>query len=225
MSDLVDFPSELRFLICAHIYAAGLPPKVPSLDPLYTLSAGAPTSQPSSYPPTCWTEPISRATLASLALADRAWSNAARPWLWRKVEVRLPHSWLALVHEVAGDFDESDPDAAARQIDSSIQEAAEAAIRVQAQAQAREGILDAAAMKRMREAIFETIAAGPDSAIPIDLLSPPASREPSRLRRGTSKSPARWKLMRSISDAVQSLVGDGTTYSECMPCLLREACC
>jgi hypothetical protein len=49
---------------------------------------------------------------------------------------------------------------------------------------------------------------GPDSSIPPELLSPPASRDPSPRRlRQKSKSPARWELMRSISDAVQDLMG------------------
>jgi len=47
-----------------------------------------------------------------------------------------------------------------------------------------------------------------DGSIPPELLSPPASRDPSPRRvRQKSKSPARWKLMRSISDAVQDLMG------------------
>ncbi|KAI0036135.1 hypothetical protein K488DRAFT_41797 [Vararia minispora EC-137] len=201
MSVLIDFPSELRFLICAHVYAAGLPPKVPTLDPLYVHPAGPPTSQPASYPPTSWTEPVSRATLLSLAVADHAWSNAARPWLWRRVEVRLPRSWLALVHEVVG------ADVAA-QLDSSLDSAAQAAV------QATKGVLDNATMSKMRAAIIENIANGPDCGIPVELLSPPASREPSRRRQASkSKSPTRWTLMRSISDAVQSLLGDGATYT------------
>ncbi|KAG2367038.1 hypothetical protein BDR07DRAFT_1394674 [Suillus spraguei] len=48
---------------------------------------------------------------------------------------------------------------------------------------------------------------GPDGSIPPELLSPPASRDPSPRRlRPKSKSPARWKIMRTISDAVQNVM-------------------
>jgi hypothetical protein len=48
---------------------------------------------------------------------------------------------------------------------------------------------------------------GPDSPIPQELLSPPASRDPSPRRlRAKSQSPARWKIMRSISKAVQNVM-------------------
>ena len=65
--------------------------------------------------------------------------------------------------------------------------------------------LDQDAAMKLKESILESLS-GPDSSIPPELLSPPASRDPSP-RRAKSKSPARWKLMRSISDAVQDLMG------------------
>ncbi|KAF7796627.1 hypothetical protein EIP86_007809 [Pleurotus ostreatoroseus] len=47
----------------------------------------------------------------------------------------------------------------------------------------------------------------PDSSIPPELLSPPATRDPSPRRiRAKSKSPARWKLMRTISNAMQDVM-------------------
>src|SRR6266849_9238405 len=33
---------------------------------------------------------MARKTLANLTLMNRAWSEAARPWPWRKFELRLP---------------------------------------------------------------------------------------------------------------------------------------
>ncbi|VDC02700.1 unnamed protein product [Peniophora sp. CBMAI 1063] len=204
MPHIDDVPSELRILVCAHIYAAGLPPLYPSLDPTYTLPAGAPTSQPTSYPPSTWTEPVARTTLANLSLVNKAWCSAARPWLWRKIEVRLPRSWLALVDEVVGDVNAADPEDAARHIDSTVQEAAEAVV------QRKDGCRDENATRQIKEAILESMASGPDITIPIELLSPPASREPSRDRprqvRQNSRSPARWTLMRSITNALQSLL-------------------
>jgi len=47
----------------------------------------------------------------------------------------------------------------------------------------------------------------PDPAISLDLLSPIPSRDPSPRRlRPKSKSPARWKILRSINDAIQDVV-------------------
>jgi hypothetical protein len=46
-----------------------------------------------------------------------------------------------------------------------------------------------------------------DGPIPLELLTPPPSRDPSPRRlRAKSKSPARWKIMRTISDAVRSVI-------------------
>ncbi|KAG5641243.1 hypothetical protein DXG03_005676, partial [Asterophora parasitica] len=59
---------------------------------------------------------------------------------------------------------------------------------------------------RLEESILETFG-GPDLSIAPELLSPATSRDPSPRRlRPKSKSPARWKLMRSISDAIQNVL-------------------
>jgi len=59
---------------------------------------------------------------------------------------------------------------------------------------------------RLEKSILETFG-GPDSSIVPELLSPVISRDPSPRRiRPKSKSPARWKLMRSISDAIQNVL-------------------
>lgn len=203
----MEYPPELLSLICAHVYEFAIPSSVSSLDPLYLLEAGVPTGSPSSYPPPNWQEPISRKTLASLMLVNHAWSEAARPWLWRKIEVRLPRGWLSLVEEISGgeDDDVTEEDTA-RAVDQTITQAAHAALA------ARTGdsmSLDVEAEKKLKESILQELG-GPDSSIPPELLSPPASRDPSPRRlRQKSKSPARWKLMRSISDAVQDLMGRG----------------
>jgi hypothetical protein len=174
------------------------------LDPLCLLEAGMPTGLPSSYPPSSWSEPVARKTLANLTLVNRAWSEAARPWLWRKIEVRLPRGWLSLVEEISGgeDADAAEEDTA-RTVEKSITEAAHAAMA------AKTGLAapDAEAEKKLKESIIQELG-GPDSSIPPELLSPPASRDPSPRRlRQKSKSPARWKLLRCISDVVQGLIG------------------
>jgi hypothetical protein len=204
MSSPLEYPSELLSLICAYVYVASIPSRVSSLDPLCLLEAGMPTGLPSSYPPSSWSEPVARKTLANLTLVNRAWSEAARPWLWRKIEVRLPRGWLSLVEEISGgeDADAAEEDTA-RTVEKSITEAAHAAMA------AKTGLAapDAEAEKKLKESIIQELG-GPDSSIPPELLSPPASRDPSPRRlRQKSKSPARWKLLRCISDVVQGLIG------------------
>ncbi|KAI0049796.1 hypothetical protein FA95DRAFT_1488449 [Auriscalpium vulgare] len=199
------FPSELLFLICAQVYAAGLPPRAQSLDPHFLQEAGIPVALPSSFPPPSWPEPIARKTLASLTLVNRAWGEAAKPWLWRKVEVRLPRSWLALVDEIAGGEDEEGfVEQTALAVDQSIREVAHAALALKA---GPGNALDSEAALKMKESLMQSLS-GPDGSIPPELLTPPVSRDPSPRRlRQKSKSPARWKLMRSISNAVQDLMG------------------
>ncbi|KAI9461599.1 hypothetical protein BJY52DRAFT_1258825 [Lactarius psammicola] len=201
----MEYPPELLSLICAHVYESAIPSRVSSLDPLYLLEAGVPTGSPSSYPPPNWQEPVARKTLASLMLVNHAWSEAARPWLWRKIEVRLPRGWLSLLEEISGgDDDEVTEEDTARAVDRSITQAAHAALAVKT---GNSVALDAEAERKLKESILQELG-GPDSSIPPELLSPPASRDPSPRRlRQKSKSPARWELLRSISDAVQDLMG------------------
>jgi len=59
---------------------------------------------------------------------------------------------------------------------------------------------------RLEESILDTLG-GPDTTISPELLSPVASRDPSPRRlRPKSKSPARWKLLLSISDAIHHVM-------------------
>ncbi|KAI9439937.1 hypothetical protein H4582DRAFT_1944039 [Lactarius indigo] len=201
----MEYPPELLSLICAHVYESAIPSRVSSLDPLYLLEAGVPTGSPSSYPPPNWQEPVARKTLASLMLVNHAWSEAARPWLWRKIEVRLPRSWLSFLEEISGgEDDDVKEEDTARAVDRSITQAAHAALAAKT---GNSMTLDAEAEKKLKESILQELG-GPDSSIPPELLSPPASRDPSPRRlRHKSKSPARWELLRSISDAVQDLMG------------------
>ncbi|EIW84025.1 hypothetical protein CONPUDRAFT_70905 [Coniophora puteana RWD-64-598 SS2] len=202
---VLQYPPELLFIICAHVYAAGLPTAKPSLDPLNIIqNAGAPTGLPSSWPADNWTEPLVRRTLANLCLVNHSWYEAAKPWLWQKIEVRLPGSWLALVDEIAGgdEEDESSDEKVALDVQQSINAATRAAIA----SSSVMGGCDEAAAQKLRESILETLN-GPDGSIPPELLTPPVSRDPSPRRpRTKSKSPARWKIMRSISDAVQNVM-------------------
>lgn len=200
-------PPELLSLICAYVYAASTPPSTTSLDPLIASEAVIPTALPSSYPGAHWPEAAVRKTLANAALVNHTWYEAAKPWLWKKVEVRLPQSWLSLVDElVGGDEEEAlDPQLAAEFVGQTIQDAEDAALAARSVV---EGGTDGVAhlAQELHEKLLATLV-GPDGHIPPELLSPPATRDPSPRRlRAKSKSPARWKLMRSISDAMQNVM-------------------
>jgi len=59
---------------------------------------------------------------------------------------------------------------------------------------------------QLEEDLLESMAE-PDGGVPPELLTPAISRDPSPRRlRSQSKSPARWKLMRSLSDAMQNVM-------------------
>lgn len=200
-------PPELLSLICAHIYAAGLSPAATSLDPLISSEDVVPSGLPSSYPGAHWPEATVRKTLASASLVNHAWYEAAKPWLWKKVEVRLPRSWISLVEELVGGDEEEvlDPEHAAEFVGQTIQDAEDAAL---AARNLVEGCPDSDGnlAQELHLKLLATLA-GPDGHIPPELLSPPATRDPSPRRlRPKSKSPARWKLMRTISDAMQNVM-------------------
>lgn len=197
-----QYPPELLSAICASVFSAGLPVANQSLDPLVLQGHTIPTALPSSYPPAHWPESVARKTLANLCRVNHAWYGAAKPWLWRKVEVRFPQSWLALVSEIGGGEDEISEE----EVGQSIKEAAHAALAAKGPGPNAMSMPDDETARKLHESILATLS-GPDGSIPPELLSPPASREPSPRRiRTKSKSPARWKVMRSISDAVRNVM-------------------
>jgi hypothetical protein len=203
-------PSELVSLICAYIYTAGLAPCSPaaaSLDPLYSSGDAIPTSHPSSYPAPHWSEPAVRRTLASACLVNHTWYEAAKPWLWQKVEIRLPRSWMSLVEELVGGDDEPvDFEDTALFVNRTIQEVEDAAAATQRLMQGRKDNLDVL-VSELHSKLLASLSDVDGVHIPPELLSPPATRDPSPRRlRTKSKSPARWKLIRSISDVMQNVV-------------------
>lgn len=128
-SSIDDFPQELLGAVCQHIFYAGIPSFTPSLDPLVGGASNPPTSIPNSFPAASWTDHSVRKTLASLCVVNKAWYFAAKPWLWRRLEVRLPRSWLCLVDELAGGTDgEAEAEATAIVVGKSLQEAQNAAL-------------------------------------------------------------------------------------------------
>ena len=221
MSLVDQFPPELLSVICAYVYASGLSPPIPSLDPqLCSDHPGIPIGLPSSFPSAYWPEAVVRRTLASLCQVNKAWYEAAKPWLWRKVEIRLPRSWLSIVEEVAGGEDEeANEEQAALMVGQTLQKAENAALAARSLLGECSGT-DAAASD-LHDKVIERLS-GPDISIPPELLTPPASRDPSPRRlRTKSKSPARWKLMRSISVAVQDVMerAHPGIYGTCRTCL------
>ena len=210
-----QYPPELLYTICAHVYASCLLPDDPSLDPLIVTDHRAPTAHPSSIPAGYWPEPVARRTLASLCLVNHAWFEAAKPWLWHKyamssilkcvfllkprcrLEVRLPRTWLSLVEEIAWNYEEETVDSV---MEKTMKAAANAAIQ---SSNVHSNKLDA----RLEESMFFDRIDFPDTTISMDLLSPVPSRNPSPRRlRPKSKSPARWKLLKSINDAIQDVM-------------------
>lgn len=214
MSSISQQPPELLHLFCAYIYRSARPPSTSSLDPLLLGDYGVPSALPSSFPQANWPEPTVRTTLATLCLVNHAWYESAKPWLWQNIEVRLPRSWLSLVEEiVGGDDDDINQEQVVKQ---SIQVAKEAAM---ARNLSMGLAQDNDTSRQLQECIMANLG-GPDVSIPPELLSPPASRDPSPRRiRTKSKSPARWKMMRSISDAVQNAmrISDPGVYGMSLP--------
>lgn len=200
-------PPELLSIVCAHVYAAGLAPASPSLDPLISVEDAVPTALPSSYPAAHWPEGTVRRTLASACLVNHAWYDAAKPWLWYKVEVRLPRSWMALVEELVGGDEEEvlDEEHAALLVGQTMQDAEDAALAAQTVVEGDSSSPEELA-RRLHGQLLASLSA-PDGSIPPELLSPPATRDPSPKRlRAKSKSPARWKLMQAISNAMLNVM-------------------
>ncbi|GJE96598.1 hypothetical protein PsYK624_127970 [Phanerochaete sordida] len=200
-------PPELLSLICAHVFAAGEPPLESCLDPLIVSEDKVPTALPSTYPGAHWPEPTVRKTLASAALVNHAWYDAAKPYLWKNIEVRLPRSWISLVEELVGGDEEEvlDPEHAAQFVGQTIQDAEDAALAAQTLIKGSPDCVDSLAQELHLKLLATLV--GPDGHIPPELLSPPATRDPSPRRlRAKSKSPARWKLMRTISDAMRDVM-------------------
>jgi len=181
-STLAGCPTEILYTICSAVYAAGLPAAITSLDPLVSIDSPPPTSLPSSLPPGNWTEPLARKTLASLCLVNRACYDAAKPWLWRKIEVRLPRSWLSLVEEL------SDEDVVSSLVPQEV---------------ASIPLVAALTGSETKDACGPDGPIWPDMTVPPELLSPPASRDPSPARM-RAKSPGRWRFLEAVNNAVDN---------------------
>lgn len=165
-SVISDFPQELLDAICVHIFDAGTPNFNPSLDPLIGGARSPPTAVPNSFPPASWTDHSVRKTLASLCVVNKAWYSAAKPQLWRRLEVRLPRSWLSLVDELAGGADrEAEVQETALVVGKSLQEAQNAAL-------AARSIFVKDADQDTAEKLHSDIMAHLDGSVPPEVCKP-----------------------------------------------------
>jgi hypothetical protein len=115
------------------------------------------------------------------------------------------------LEEVGGGDTEEENSRSDELVSRTVKQAAEAAAKVGGACaiQIRESIMaKLEGVMEQREANF-----GPNTGIPVELLSPPASREPSpgRLR---AKSPGRWRLLRTVHDLAERAAGGA--YGTCV---------
>jgi len=114
--------------------------------------------------------------------------------IFLRLEVRLPRAWLSLVEQIAWNYEEEPVDSV---MGNTFRAATQAVI------QSTSGFCNQGEALRIALDDLE----GPDTTISPDLLSPVPTRDPSPRRlRPKSKSPARWKILRSIRDAIQDVI-------------------
>lgn len=222
------YPADVLEAISAAVYAAALPSAATSLDPLYSLSMphnpAPPTASPSTYPAAYWPEPTSRSTLATLCLVSHDFREAARPWLWRRLEINIPRHWLEILDAICGeDEQENSPNS----ISGMLTENYVKCSRSQAIARTCSGkfkclpAFSSASGEKTSEEGFDGLSALPVGlgTVPHDLLTPISSRAPSpaglQLR---AASPGRWQFIKALNKLHHS---DPGFYGMSLESLLR----
>src|SRR5258708_35870676 len=109
ISTMRPFPIDVLDAIAAAVSNAATPHPFSSLDPLYLSTYDVPRDAPSTFPSPYWSEPLSRKTLACLCLVSKDFRDAAKPWLWRRIEVNFPRNWLRILDVICGEDEESAP--------------------------------------------------------------------------------------------------------------------
>ncbi|KAG8832408.1 hypothetical protein FRC17_001389 [Serendipita sp. 399] len=209
-----EYPVEVLDAICSAVFNAAEPPPVSSLDPVIhqqCLTLPSPTTFPTSYPPGSWPEPLSRLTLTNLSRVSKAFYKATRQYVWRRVEIHLPRTWLALVEEITGGEEIVDEEAA-NLVEQSLNEAATYVYAATSPTME----IDRDELFRLRSIIRARLERDAID-LPPEVLTPPDSRNASPMRprnqslearnsRHKSKSPGRWRVIRAVSRATRDVV-------------------
>lgn len=216
------YPADVLEAIAAAVYAAALPSAVTSLDPLYLLapSDSIPrTDSPSTYPTAYWPEPVSRKTLATLCLVSKDFREAARQWLWRRLEINAPRSWLGVLDAICGQDEE--PENPPNSIATVFTQGSVEGDRSRAITRALAPVCESnhtsipSSSSTVTEAVPDGVAPLPSGlgSVPHDLLTPPSSRDPSPARlRLRAASPGRWRFIKAVNKIVHHSGLYGTHY-------------
>lgn len=100
-----EYPPEVLEAIAYAVYLAAEPQLPSNLDPFLSPIPPTPTGLTSPWVPPSWSKEWSRRTLESLCTVSRAFFAAARPFVWRRAQIRLPRGWMSLVSEITGGED------------------------------------------------------------------------------------------------------------------------
>lgn len=194
-------PADILDAITAAVSNSATPHLCSSLDPIYLNTPNVQATSPACPTPLYWPEPVARKTLASLCLVNKDFRDAAKPWLWRRIQVKFPRNWLGILDEICGDDEEPTQQNIPTVIASDCQ--------VLCTPSSHPSSPSIGQGEVVQEELF-TILNGKEpcelasssplgfGSVPLDLLSPCPSRSPSprRLRRQSS---GRWRFIREVN--------------------------
>ncbi|KAF8328392.1 uncharacterized protein EI90DRAFT_3065059 [Cantharellus anzutake] len=209
------FPVDILEAIAAAVFDAALPCPSSPLDPLYLPNtANMPTSSPSAFPAPHWSEPVARKTLANMCLVSKDFYYAAKPWLWRRIEVNLPRNWLRLLDEICGEDEEHTPPQVIPTILMPVSTDGYPHLVVTSPPSSLSTPVpdnNVAMLSTKRVTQLANVITMPDKdmrkrTVPLDLLSPGVSRDPSP-RRLRARSPGRWRFIRDVNRRIHAEPG------------------
>ena len=133
-----------------------------------------------------------RLTLTNLSRVSKAFYKATREYVWRRVEIRLPRTWIALVEEITGGEEIVDEEAA-NLVEQSLSEAASYVFAATSPTKELDRgthfshyyissltVTMPDALWRLRATIRERLER--DGPLPPEVLTPPESRDASPIR-------------------------------------------
>ncbi len=194
-------PADVLDAISAAVSNAAVPRLCPSLDPLYPNTPDVQVTPPSAYSSPYWSEPVARKTLASLCLVNRDFRDAAKPWLWERIEVKFPCNWLGILDEVCGEDEEpatpqNIPAVIASDRDTiHTLRTPSSPITPISQGEIVQGAPVAVGKNPQELTALSPVAS---SSVPLDLLTPCPSRPPSP-RMWRRRSSGRWRFIREVN--------------------------